>query len=134
MPNPTIPEDAGIHLSFDDSHDTVKLAAALEAAKKEGKPLIIGFTPGAPVLMDVADRPVYISYEDAGDAVKYRRARDAAEALGQRLVVAERLPAKKWEAPPGSIVIPKNATTEQYRRLKAHAEELGVAYVVGEGA
>jgi hypothetical protein len=82
--------------------------------------------------LDLTDRGVHISAEDALDPAKYRRARQIAADRGQTLVLDPPLAAAPRPRAPGTILIPRDASPQVYRQMKADAESRGLPYEVGE--
>jgi hypothetical protein len=75
------------------------------------------------------ERPLHLSAASAKDPARYRRAKAEANAAGVALVIDP--PVFEPVAPvAGEIVIPKNASVAEYRKLKAEAIEKGVPYSV----
>jgi hypothetical protein len=120
-----------LHVSLEDAGDSEKLAAALATAKEEGRPLIIGADPESPpppVVLELGGE-VHISAADARDPVKYRRAREIAATEGKTLVL-DPAPVVTPQHADGTVIIPRAASPQEYRRMKADAETRGVPYQV----
>jgi hypothetical protein len=88
-------------------------------------------TPGGSTPVD--DGKHHISHEDAKDSLKYRHAKLAAANAGKPLVIDPRVDTPVTHRT-GTIMIPRNTTPAEYRRLKADAERLHLPYAIEEAS
>lgn len=62
----------------------------------------------------------------------YRAAKARATSEGRQLIIDPRPAEKPVATPAGTVIIPKNADVQTYRRMKADAETRGVPFQIGQ--
>jgi hypothetical protein len=75
---------------------------------------------------------LHISHEDGKIPARYQQAKAEAERQGRKFIIDPAPASAPRVDPPGTIVIPRDASAFEYRRLKAVAEEKKVPYRVAD--
>jgi len=118
-----------VRISAAEAADQEKFTAAFAEATKTSRLLVV--EPAGDVTPTTVrfEDPIHISTKDARDSAKYRFARASAEKEGRKLVIDP--PVVETITPAaGTVMIPRDASPQEYRRMKADAESRGVPFMI----
>jgi hypothetical protein len=117
-----------IHIAEIDAADPEKFKAAFAQMSSSGVKLVIDPTkPTSTAEVFTKPEPLHIA-KDA-DPQTYQAARAKAAAEGRALIIDEAADVP-FVAPANTVVIPRGAPVEEYRRLRNGAVEKGMSWIV----